>query len=508
MRIFLISLFSFFTTIAFGQLPDSLAYEAEMQIAVSNRDFLSQWIIANRFGKLNDQQTDGYLLAGFHAPYTNDTTAFKFSFGLDYLVKPELEESRIQQAFIKTKFRALELAIGRYERTVGVHQPNLSTGSLALSRNARPMPVVTIGIPQYINVPFTHGVLKFKGHLLHGWFEKERYIRSPYLHEKSFYLQVGKSSWPIQISGGLVHFAQWGGTAPNGRELPHGFDDYMRIFLGQSSSDNAFGGEFVNALGNHLGIIDLGININLKDYQIQIYQQDPFEDKLGLTREHIIYDQLLGINVSNGKYTYINHFVYEFINTKSQGGPGIPDPLPGNDPDDLAPNYGYEYGGRDDYYNNYLYQSGWTYQGHILGNSLLLSRLRAIQFLSDIPEFQFNEASVNNRIITHHIGLSGKLSKYVKYRLLTTYTNNFGTYAGLNDGRFNWASQEPGYEDYAYAFKSSRYQCYTLLENEFSLNLSSPLSAITSLGYDFGDLYHNFSIMIGIRFTGSYSKSG
>lgn len=475
-------------------------------MAISNQPYLSQWVIANRYGKLSNNQADGYLQAGFYAPYTDDTTSFKISFGFDYLLKPEFKKSRIQQAFVKAKFHALELSVGQYERTVGVHNAELSTGSLALSRNARPMPVVAIAFPEYTAVPFTKGYVKFKGHLLHGWFEEGRYVDSPYLHEKSFYLQVGATPWPVKVSAGLVHFAQWSGTAPNGRKLADGFDDFVRIFLGQSAATASGGGEFVNALGNHLGIIDLGINLTIKDYQIHIYQQDPFEDKLGLTRAHIIYDQLLGINVKNEKFAYVNEFLYEYINTKHQGGPGIPDPRPGNDPNDLSLNYGYRYGGRDDYYNNYLYQSGWTYHQRILGNSLLLSRERALRFMENIPDFEYSEASVNNRIIAHHIGFKGEISQRIKYKLLSSYTHNFGTYAGLNNGRFNWASREPGYENYIYAFKSSRYQCYTLLEGEFILNTDVPLSALTSFGYDFGDLYHNFSVMLGIRFTGSISK--
>lgn len=504
MRLAIFIFFSLISFKGFAQFPDSVAYNAEIQMAVSNQPYLSQWIVANRYGKLNDNQADGYLFAGFYAPYTDDTTSFKFSFGFDYLLKPEIKESRIQQGFVKVKFHALELSVGKYERTVGAHNADLSTGSLALSRNAPPMPVAAIGFPEYTNIPFTQGYVKFKGYLLHGWFEKDRYVDRPYLHEKSFYLKVGATHWPVNVSAGLVHFAQWGGTAPNGQRLADGFDDFMRIFLGQSAATEAGGGEFVNALGNHLGIIDLGINFTIKDYQIQIYQQDPFEDKLGLTRAHIIYDQLLGLNIKNAKFVHINEFLYEYVNTKHQGGPGIPDPRPGDDPNDLSLNYGYRYGGRDDYYNNYLYQSGWTYQQRILGNSLLFSRQRAIQFLNNIPDFQYSEASANNRIVAHHIGLKGNITQRLKYKLISSYTNNFGTYAGLNNGRFNWASQEPGYENYVYAFKSSQYQCYTLLEGEFILKTALPLSALGSLGYDFGDLYHNFSFMLGMRLSGFF----
>jgi hypothetical protein len=369
------------------------------------------------------------------------------------------------------------------------------------------MPVVQLGVPEYTDVPFTKGYLSFKGHLLHGWFEEDRHVSNTLLHEKALYLKIGPDSWPVSVYGGLVHFAQWGGTRPNGSEQPAGFDDYWRVFTGREAAEQSDGGEFVNALGNHLGILDLGITLNLRDLEVHLYQQDPFEDRLSLSTDFVLYDQLLGVNIKPKRWKYFTGLVYEYLNTTHQGGPGIPDPRPGDDPNDLSPNYGYEYGGRDDYYNNYLYQSGWTYQGNILGNPLLLTRNRLLQFVENIPAFRNGEATANNRIIGHHLGLQGQLgSQKFRYKTLTTYTRNFGTYAGLNDGRYEWASREPGYENYPYTFKSSRYQMYTLAEATYQLGTILPLQILTSAAYDFGELYHNFTLMIGIRSHGVLSK--
>lgn len=442
MRKILLPLLLLHSLVMRAQLPDSVAYDAELQFAFSSQDYLSQWIVSNRYGVLDDQSPDAYFLGGIHAPYSTDSSNFKVAFGFDYLLKADLGSSRIQQAYAQAKFHFIELTAGRIARTVGSHKPELSTGSLALSQNARPMPVIQISVPEYTPVPFTKEIVSFKGHILHGWFEEGRYIDRPLLHEKSFYLQIGAPAWPVSVYGGLVHFAQWGGTRPNGAEIGSGLGDFWRVFSGrQAANTSAGGGEFINALGNHLGILDLGINVSLQNVDIRIYQQDPFEDNLSLTTDFVLHDQLLGINIVPKDHKFIEEVLYEYLNTTQQGGPGLPDPLPGNDPEDLSLNYGYEYGGRDDYYNNYLYRDGWTYQNRILGNPLLLSRNRAVRFLDDIPAFTFSEATANNRVRVHHLGVKGRFNERIAFKLLATYTRNLGTYAGLNDGRFSWASR-------------------------------------------------------------------
>jgi hypothetical protein len=503
MRKILLPLLLLFSLTLRAQLPDSVAYDAELRFAFSGQDYLSQWIVSNRYGVLDDQSVDAYFLGGIHAPYSSDSTNFKVAFGFDYLLKPDLGSSRIQQAYAKAKFHFIELTAGRIARTVGNHNPELSTGSLALSQNARPMPVISIGVPEYTAVPFTKEIISFKGQLLHGWFEEGRYIDRPLLHEKFFYLKIGAPAWPVSVYGGLVHFAQWGGTQPSGAEIGSGLGDFWRVFTGRQAANSAGGGEFVNALGNHLGILDLGIHLSLQNVDIRIYQQDPFEDNLSLTTDFVLHDQLLGINIAPKQHKFIEEILYEYLNTTQQGGPGLPDPLPGNDAADLSLNYGYEYGGRDDYYNNYLYRSGWTYQNRMLGNPLLLLRNRAVRFLDDVPDFTFSEATANNRLRGHHLGIKGRLNSKLALRLLATYTRNFGTYAGLNDGRFSWASREPGYEDYRYAFKQPLDQAYTLLESTYAFNTSFPLHFVGSVAYDFGEMYQNFSVMLGFRSNGS-----
>jgi len=491
----------------FAQRADSVRVSLETGFAIANQDYLPQWIVANRFGKLEDQSPNGYLLAGIHSPYLNKNN-WDFAWGVDLLANSELSESRIHQGYAKVKYKMIELSAGWMERTVGVYRPELSTGSWGISRNARPLPSIIVGIPEYTPVPFTRGFLEFKGHIGHSWLEEDRFITSPWMHEKSLYLQGKGKSFPMKVYAGIIHFAQWAGTLPNGRDLDGELVDLWRVATGQNSRTPAGGGDFVNALGSHIGSIDFGFELPLTQGTLYFYHQDPFEDKLGLTR-YYFYDQISGLSWQPAQGKLVQEVLYEFTYSKHQGGPGIPDPLPGDDPADLSLNYGYRYGGRDDYYNNFLYESGWTFHGRSMGSPLFLTAQRGTQIGVDVPSYR-GEAFISNRITTHHLALKGTLQQSA-YRILTTYTQHSGTYAGLNGGRFNWGSREPDFDHESYFFFEPRHQFNLLVELNRSFLPNRQLHGTSAIAFDFGNLYQAFGLFLKLRwdlqpFANSASK--
>jgi hypothetical protein len=76
--------------------------------------------------------------------------------------------------------------------------------------------------------------------------------------------------------------------------------------------------------------------------------------------------------------------------------------------------YDWEPTGTASYYNNGIYRTGWTYQGRLIGNPMLLT-----DGTTERPVY-------NNIIIAHHLGLSGQLSEAVNYKLLYTFSRNYG----------------------------------------------------------------------------------
>ena len=164
-------------------------------------------------------------------------------------------------------------------------------------------------------------------------------------------------------------------------------------------------------------------------------------------------------------------------------------------------NYGYEYGGRDNYYNNYLYTNGLSYHGYAIGTSLFTGRDR---MLAIIPDFdaQYDRYFVNNRIKALHLGLEGNIiPKNLYYRTMLTYTKNWGSYAGLNRGIRNWESMNPD-SDYEYFFEDGLNQTYSLLELKYTPDALPGIEFTGAFAYDFGQIYHNFGFMAGLRYNG------
>lgn len=475
---------------------DSLSYHIEAMGAVATKDYLPLWLASNRYGVFKQDGADGYLRLGATLPFQKKGK-FSYAAGLDVIAKPDFSESRLQQGFIKLRYGAIELRGGWVEETIGSYDESLSTGSLYLSQNARPIPMITMGIPEYTDVPFTNGYFEIKGRYSHGWLGNDRYVKNPFLHEKFIYGRVG-GDWPVRLFGGFLHSAMWGGTHPIEGKLSNGFKDYIKVIFAAGAGTSSPGGEKVNALGDHRGTIDYGAEFSIKNYDFIIYNQILFEDASGYSVEN--HDRLVGLSIKNrDKNQWISGFLYEYLNTKLQTGPGLTDDHFSWDTNN---NYGYNYFGRDNYYNNYLYTTGWVNQGYIMGTPLFLTDQRADLYFGDYTEpsrdpFKFN--IVNNRIVSHHFGIEGKIIPQLHYRFLTTYTRNFGTYTGLNDGIQYWGSLDPGYE-VDYLFDPPMNQWYFMLETQSKLN--EYLLLTTSVGVDAGEMTDNFGVLLGLTWNG------
>ena len=123
-----------------------------------------------------------------------------------------------------------------WHETVGSILPEISSGSIIWSGNARPMPKVEIGIPEYATLPFTWDLVEIKGLISHGWFEDGRYASNVWLHHKNAYVRIG-GSLPVSLYYGLNHYAMWGGSSPRHEEpYPADFESFLRVFFIRSAS--------------------------------------------------------------------------------------------------------------------------------------------------------------------------------------------------------------------------------------------------------------------------------
>ena len=281
-------------------------------------------------------------------------------------------------------------------------------------------------------------------------------------------------------------------------DQPSSFNDYLRVFTGRGihNPDGSSAGEG-NAIGNHLGLTEFVIKKNLGDHTVTLNYQKPFEDA-GSIQFISFKDFLIGFEWQLPKNnTRISKIYFEAVRSKWQSGRGLPDPT--EDIRTEEDNRNNEFGERDDIYNNYLYRSGWTYNGRVIGNPLILTYEHTLNFFDPYPDY--GVAIANNRISALHFGIEGAFSEKLKYKGLITFSRNGGTYAGLYEGRFNWAGidSNPNFE---YVFLPDRKQTYSSFELNYNeaFNLKQ-LELNLRMALDFGELYNNYGFEFSMGYT-------
>jgi hypothetical protein len=273
------------------------------------------------------------------------------------------------------------------------------------SSNAEPIPKILFGNADYRAINFFNMSFKYLVNIGHGWIKSPEYIRDPYLHEKSIYIRKEISENSL-LKIGLNHMAIWAGETKQFGKQPSSFNDFLRIILASPGDKNSIKQEQKNSLGNHLGAWSIAYERKYKNKILNIYLEHPFEDESGARWILNEFDGLYGINISQKESSYLSNFTYEYINTMNQSGPeGASDST-----------YGW-----DNYFNHYIYQSGWTNNGRVIGNSLFTLG-------SNDGRYSDNQYIINNRLKAHHFGFIGSISEKIKYKILFTYSENYGIY--------------------------------------------------------------------------------
>ena len=384
-------------------------------------DIKPYWNISNQQGYYTANPFGGMI--GFAVESADSSDSYvHFDYGVEMYTRfQQNEELLIQKGYAEVRIPFLVFWAGKKSEIIGNQDTSLSIGSTVWSENASPMPKLVLATPGYVDIPFTKGYVEINGSLAHGWFEKDRNIEDVYLHQKYLHLRFGGDFF-INGSFGIIHFAQWAGNSPdeNYGELPSDWDAYKHIFFAQKGdSGTVHVGESINTLGNHLGSWNYRIDLKSKQLTYSIYYQTIFEDNSGMSKA-FNRDGLLGVSMAAKDPNHIvNRVTLEYLNTSYQSGPThlLTDSI------DLV--------GNDDYFNNYIYRSGWTYKGMTLGTPLITSPI-------------FNEDGSmgiqNNRVMAFHLGIQGMLGK-LNYRSFFTYSINKGTYSNPIDPskqQFSW----------------------------------------------------------------------
>jgi hypothetical protein len=164
----------------------------------------------------------------------------------------------------------------------------------------------------------------------------------------------------------------------------------------------------MNVGGNHIISQSIKLELKIKNFEVNTYWQNIADDKpiVMMYNAVNIADGLWGISIYNKKFPVIQKVLFEYLNTSDQNGPF-------HDRDGIV------YGGVDHYFNNYLYQNGWTHYGRTIGTPFITSPI-----YNKDKEIQI----LNNRVQVHHFGLEGAYNGY-KYKMISSFTKNYGSYA-------------------------------------------------------------------------------
>ncbi len=368
------------------------------------------WLHANRDGLILDEQYQSYLSAdvSYRQVYTPFWRGEAFLEVQRTMSSGEDMALRLPVAYGAVFGGPFVVHVGRYPLMIGdVSIPELSSGSFSVSNNAIPIPRITGRTDGYVPVPGLDGVVQTKFGLSHGWFEEDRSTANALLHEKWLYAKLQHED-KMSVWGGLVHQVMWGGENASGSALAVTPDNYFRIFTGRSGGNDASVSDQMNSVGNSLGIWDFGFSADVQKATLNAYYQHYFELASSMRVWSNGIDGLHGVTleVPHPYPVLPGKFLFERILTDYQGG-------------HLHDAEGYLLFGRQSYFRNSAYRSGWTHLGQMVGTPLVVT--------TGVGE---DRRIASNRIKANHFGLSGLFDENLRYRLLYTMTrHHFPSYS-------------------------------------------------------------------------------
>ncbi|GAB3954754.1 capsule assembly Wzi family protein [Spirosoma harenae] len=418
-------------TLAYGQRTSQYHIEIGSFISPGQTPF---WLRANQYGVVPLTAPLAHIDAGLRSDYKPyDSLGHRpkvdWGYGVTMVANAgKTSQILLPEAYIKGRFGAFELYAGRRKEVVGLVDTLLTTGSYIWSGNALPMPKIQFSLPTYTEIPFTKGILSIMGTFSHGWFENaDRLIKDSYIHQSSIYGRFGKPSWRFRLYGGLNHQVMWAGksdylgsSVSADGHLPSAIKYFPAVVLGtrnpfpeDKSIQTATSFE-ENRIGNHLGSVDLAVDLNLSHWNLFLYRQFFYDDG-SLFYGTNIDDGLNGLRLRNQQQPessafFLRQITLEYLFTGSQGG----DVFILEDP---------QRRGRDDYFNHSQYIDGWTYFGRTIGTPFLTP-------LAEVnPSLPIRYGIANNRVSVFHVGLNAILFNKMNITTRLSWSRNAGTYA-------------------------------------------------------------------------------
>jgi hypothetical protein len=374
---------------SFGQTGNHTA-SSQIKIFNSNTEELPYWFTHNQRGRISDSTN---VLVSTDYKFNYDTaTKHNFSVGANaQYVNQAASKFQIDQLYINYSNRWLNATLGAKHPDIKYNGLSSSNGNILWSGNTRAIPGLLLKANTPIKITKAIALNWGLGHYELG---DDRYAKGAKIHYKSLgaFIKFNKKS---QLQLGIKHYVQWAGDTEAFGKAPSGVSDFIDIFFAKKAGDeNAIDGEKVNALGNHLGLYDIKYSYKFKNSKIELYHQHLFEDGSGSAFKNFP-DGIWGVNLTN-KESWLSSILYEYVYTLNQSGStGI--------------------SGRDNYFSNSFYRTGWRYKNRVIG----------IPFITPNT---IENGSGNNRVKAHHMGAKLKFNKLV-IEVKGTILERLGTYS-------------------------------------------------------------------------------
>lgn len=472
--------------------------------ALSSSGSLPYWATAGQYGLMPESSG---TLAWVRAGQTFDTGKdFRWGWGAglaanDY--RDELDPASsslhpmVDELYVRLRWKALTLDLGQKRRALDFLASDPVLGSLSVtgghlseSGNARPMPGYLISLDP-VAIPLTDRHLWFYGAFGDYKTLDRRYVPGALVHRTQVGLR-GDIGSRLSFHFALDHFAMWGGTHPDHASMPVNLENYFRVVTGRPAGADGEMTDRLNVIGDQRGAELIRAEWRADGWTAVAQHDIPYDDGSGMGFQNFPD----GVNTLyfgwDDKDRWISDIVFEYHYTRYQSGPVNVECYGGED-SPYAPGVR-KTTGLDNYFNNGEYRSGWTHFGRTIGEPLF--------FPAGTHAGTWSPALVtlgveNNRIRAHHLGLGGKLFRMHPYRLMLTYTRNYGTYAVPYAGQSAW--QRPWGSVSETPLRQFSASFTGFWEQPFGVR---GLSGVYGVFTDAGEvLPSSFGAMLGVRYS-------
>lgn len=404
-----------------GFAPD---FRLSQTSAVSSGKDLPFWMVSNQNGTYA-LHNSSYLLfqAGINRSLERDTLKkWGYTYGANMVYGlAGTSDFQPNEYWLGFRFHQLILKAGAQRDPILYGGLSSTNGNMYRSRNARPVPGLSLSTNGYI--PFLFAKKWFSWRFLYeeGILKDKQFVSNAHLHHKNLHFRALLSP-SLSLSIGLEHYVFWGGYSPKYGQLPE-WNEYMRYVTGLAGGDGATLNDQMNASGNQLGSYNFELKKDWQTLKATFYWNHLYDDRSGREFANMP-DGFWGIHLAKKNRTaLITDVVYEYMNTCNQSGSIAPHLSPTTENPNRITGRGV-----DTYFNHMIYPSGYVHYQRMMGTPFLIPTIG--------PD-GISKGFDDTRIMMHHLGISGTLGDGFYWKSLMTVSRDFGSYGKVYPNPFD-----------------------------------------------------------------------